>query len=194
MDYKEYNDYELLYILNENEDASEILYTKYKGLIIKIANALINKFTHVGFEKNDLLQEGYLALYSATKTYDAMGSVTFFTYACKCIANSMLSILKKNNNKKNHILNNSISYNNEDKTYDDKIINIRANKSFDPINILLDSEANNKMLNELKGYEKDIAICKMLGFPNSEIASLLNIDRKAINNAVTRIKNKYKNS
>ena len=38
MDYKEYNDYELLsYIEEENEEANTILFNKYKPLINSIA-------------------------------------------------------------------------------------------------------------------------------------------------------------
>lgn len=193
MNYKEFNDYELLYILNENEDASEILYNKYKGLITKIANTLINKYSNIGLDINDLLQEGYIALYNATKSYDENNNATFFTYVCKCILNNMLLLLNRSNNKKNYILNNSISYNACDTTYDDKIININSNKKFDPINLILINEKNKDVLNSLNGYERDISICRILGFSNDEISKILDINKRTISNAITRIRNKYKN-
>ena len=47
MNYKDYNDYELLYVLNENEEIREILYSKYKYIIIHIANDIIKKCIHI---------------------------------------------------------------------------------------------------------------------------------------------------
>ena len=41
MQYREYNDYELLnYISENNEEANEILFEKYKPLIVNISNKL----------------------------------------------------------------------------------------------------------------------------------------------------------
>ena len=43
MDYKDYNDYELLdYIAEGNEDANNIIIKKYEPLIIKIANKKVD--------------------------------------------------------------------------------------------------------------------------------------------------------
>ena len=43
MDYKEYNDNELLYYVNEaNEEATEIIYKKYEPLINNLARKIIN--------------------------------------------------------------------------------------------------------------------------------------------------------
>ena len=42
MRYKEYNDYELLSFINEaDEDANEILFEKYRPLIVSIATKMI---------------------------------------------------------------------------------------------------------------------------------------------------------
>ncbi len=193
MNYKDYNDYELLYVLNENEEIREILYSKYKYIIIHIANDIIKKYGYIGIEINDLLQEGYLALYNATNTYDSNLNTTFFTYACKCIINRMYTYLNKNNSVKYRPLNNSVSYNTNDMTYDDKIINISINKLYDPLNILIENELSMKILNDLIGYEKDIFICRRLGLKNRDIMKVLGVENRVVINALSRIRYKFKN-
>lgn len=86
MDYKEYNDYELLdYISENNSDANEILYNKYIPLINSIAKSLYKYCKNQGLELNDLCQEGLLGLNYAIKTFDDTKDNTFYTYARTCI-------------------------------------------------------------------------------------------------------------
>ena len=71
MQYREYNDYELLnYISENNEEANEILFEKYKPLIVNISNKLYKYCKNKGLELNDLIQEGMLGLNLALKNYD----------------------------------------------------------------------------------------------------------------------------
>jgi len=61
--YSEYNDNELLDLYSENEEAGEILYEKYKPLIMKIANML--NFTELS--KMDLVNTNLLIKAKETK-------------------------------------------------------------------------------------------------------------------------------
>ena len=59
MDYKEYNDNELLYYVNEaNEEATEIIYKKYEPLINNLARKIINYCKNSGecVHKDDMAE------------------------------------------------------------------------------------------------------------------------------------------
>ena len=79
MKYKDYNDSELLsYIREENEEANEIIYEKYKPMIIMIAKKMVTKCNSIGLEVSDLVQEGMIALAEAIRTYNDIKDVTLF--------------------------------------------------------------------------------------------------------------------
>ena len=105
----------------------------------------------------------------------------------------MYTYLNKNNSVKYRPLNNSVSYNTNDMTYDDKIINISINKLYDPLNILIENELSMKILNDLIGYEKDIFICRRLGLKNRDIMKVLGVENRVVINALSRIRYKFKN-
>ena len=54
MDYKDYNDNELLwYIAEQNEMATDILYKKYEPLIVNFAKKMYEYCQYSGLEIND---------------------------------------------------------------------------------------------------------------------------------------------
>ena len=70
----QYNDYELLYLMNEfDEEAERILFEKYTNLI----KAKIRKFKVKSRYKDDFMQEGYYMLMIAIRTYDEFSNKTF---------------------------------------------------------------------------------------------------------------------
>ena len=82
MDYKDINDYEILYMINEDKDGSyDILYRKYLPIIKSIASKYVLLVSQVGGEYQDLIQEGFLGLNNAIVSYyDSMN--TLFLYLC----------------------------------------------------------------------------------------------------------------
>ena len=61
--YKEYNDYELLdFVAENNEDAINIIHKKYEPRVINMAKEYFSSNTNLGLEINDLIQEGRLGL------------------------------------------------------------------------------------------------------------------------------------
>ena len=107
MDYKDYNDYELLnYIKEGNEDANSILIKKYEPLINKIAIKMLPYCENNGLDLNDLVQEGMIGLNHALDRYKERENILFYTYAKKCIERKIISTLVSANRSKNKILNN----------------------------------------------------------------------------------------
>ena len=78
MEYKDFNDYELLnYIQEGNEDANNIIIKKYEPLINKIAMKMLPYCKNNGLEKSDLVQEGMIGLNHAIERYHEQKDVLF---------------------------------------------------------------------------------------------------------------------
>ena len=110
MRYKDYNDYELLSVMSEaDENANEILFEKYRPLIVSIATKMINYCKGTSLEINDLIQEGMLGLNIAINRFNNNKETSFYTYAKKCIESKMISLVIASRRLKHKFLNDSIS-------------------------------------------------------------------------------------
>lgn len=194
--YKDLNDYEIMYLVEENdEDAEMILLEKYKPIIFKIASQYKKEAKKCGLEIDDLVQEGYLGLYSAIQTYNSSNNVLFYTYAIFSIRSKILNCLTSSNAMKNRGFNQSIS--------------LFKNISGGNDGILMDIlEDENALLPHLKLDEHEMEIkihefmlsldfsysmifeLKINGFKNNDIANLLDFSMKYVSNVLFRIRKK----
>ena len=107
--YNEYNDYELVFLAQEgNEDAINIIYKKYKPIIVKKSKLAIYSTKNSGSEINDVMQEAYLGLEEAIKNFSQNDEATFYTFANLCIDRKISNYIRKMANKKNILLNEAI--------------------------------------------------------------------------------------
>lgn len=185
----EYNDFELVSLIRENnEEAREILYNKYKPIIVKKSTDQIYKLGSYGMEINDLIQEGYIGLDNAINCFNEKENTSFYTFALLCIDRQIITYIKKNTNNKAMILNDAINLD-DGKEYlfrdntdiEGSFINREDAKEF--INLICDS---------LSDIEKKVFSLKLEGYDIGEIANLLNKDTKVIYNTLHRIKYKIK--
>lgn len=197
MDYKELNDNELIYLCNENnEDAINLIINKYKSCIITILKEYLKEYNIIGIEISDLYQEGLIGLLHAIETFDKDKEVLFYTYACTCIRTNIISAIRLTFRQKNRILNNSYSL---DKLFNESTTNyyeIFKDMSQEPNKLLIDEEEQEEMINKLKKklskMECNILELKLKGLKNAEIASLIDKDKKFVENTMFRITKKYK--
>ncbi|MBR1376599.1 MAG: sigma-70 family RNA polymerase sigma factor [Bacilli bacterium] len=193
MKYKDYNDSELLsYIREENEEANEIIYEKYKPMIIMIAKKMVTKCNSIGLEVSDLVQEGMIALAEAIRTYNDIKDVTFYTYVKVCIERRMIGLIRKSGNLRNKCLNNAVPYDiGEPYSIEETVSDI-----INPENSMISLENKKELLSKaneiLTKLEYDVFKLKIEGLNYKEIAKVLNKDAKNIDNALTRIKNKLR--
>ena len=185
----EYNDFELVSLIRENnEEAREILYNKYKPIIVKKSTDQIYKLGSYGMEINDLIQEGYIGLDNAINCFNEKENTSFYTFALLCIDRQIITYIKKNTNNKAMILNDAINLD-DGKEYlfrdntdiEGSFINKEDAKEF--INLICDS---------LSDIEKKVFSLKLEGYYIGEIANLLNKDTKVIYNTLQRMKYKIK--
>ena len=195
MNYEDYNDYELVYLVKEdNSDANEILFNKYTPIIMNYSTQYYKYVKNTGLEINDLVQEGMLGLNNAINSFTEDKNVLFYTYAVTCIKRSIITAVVSANRQKNKPLNSSISFeNNVDLTENDKLL---YDNSYNPEYIIEANESKsdlNKIAREvLTDFELKVFDLRANNFSYNEIASLLSKTSKSIDNAIQRIKQKLK--
>ena len=199
MSYKDYNDYELLYMVKESDEtAYNLLYEKYKPLIHNLSKRYAKIYKNYGIDINDFILEGYVGLEQAILKFKDYDEYKFKSLASVCISRYMQNIVREAKLKKNYVLNNSVYYEklNEDNEMDYLEIKEDENAINPEREIIAKEtliEAFNECINNLKGLELDVFKLKVNGMTNKEIAIYLNKPLKAINNALNRIRKKYNN-
>ncbi|MFV0249567.1 MAG: sigma-70 family RNA polymerase sigma factor [Bacilli bacterium] len=198
MNYRDYNDYELLdYIAENSEEANEIIYKKYEPLIIKFARKIYPYAKNSGLEINDLTQEGRLGLSKAIDQYSDSKDTLFYTYAKKCIERKIISSVLGARRLKHKLLNDSISFDYNDEEGNNYSLDIFVkDEKGNPENIIAYTESYNELLKlaekELTELEYRVFELKLNGFDYKEISEILEKEQKSIDNALQRIKNKLK--
>lgn len=183
-------------INNQNNVALDCLMSRYKDIV----NMKANKFFMVGSEKEDILQEGYIGLYKAVKSFDAEKQNSFKTFATICIERQLITAVKNSNRQKHIPLNSSVSLNatayEEEENSDTTVMEILdVNKtSEDPLDIITQKEYFNsveKNINEnLSDFEKKVLDLYKNGYSYAVIAEKLNTKVKSVDTAIQRIKKK----
>lgn len=198
MNYKEFNDNEILsYISENNEEAIELIYEKYKPLINKIATNLFKKYCkNTGLELGDLIQEGMIGLNSAINHYKENKDTLFYTYAKTCIERRIISTVIGAHRQKHKILNDSLSFEVNLRDSDLNIDVFLRDDNNNPENIVIDKENSTELMKEIEDvlspYEQQVLQLRLDGFDYKEIAGILDKEPKDIDNAIQRIKTKIK--
>ena len=92
MDYKKYNDNELIYMVQENDEVyADILLNKYSPIIYKLSIEYYNKYNGYIYEVDDFYQEALSAFYKAINTYNSDKGVLFYTFVVVCIKRALSS-------------------------------------------------------------------------------------------------------
>ncbi len=198
VDYKDYNDFELLYLICEqNESAFEILHNKYKLVVEIKAKKSLKQGLNSGLDYNDLVQEGMIGLNEAIRDFKLTKDVKFSTFANLCIDRQISSAIITANRKKHKILNESLSL-------EEKIFNsnqslkdiVHDNKNNNPSDYIIEMETENETYNRIKGvltpFEKKVFDLKANNFNYKEIADILGKSYKSIDSAIQRIKAKLR--
>ena len=193
MEYKDFNDYELLsYIREGNEEANNILIKKYEPLINKIATKMLSYCKNNGLDKSDLIQEGMIGLNHAIDRYQEQENILFYTYAKTCIERKIISVVISSNRNKNKILNESISYDDEEHLLLKFIKDSNPNPEETVIGIEKEKNLLSKIEDNLTDLEQQVFELLISGFKYKEIAEILEKDEKSIDNAIQRLKAKIK--
>lgn len=193
------DDYELLYLISENnEEAQDDIFKKYEPVV----NFYAKRYSHLvegkGIDFNDLYLEGLIGINSAIKNYKDQKDIKFSTFVFTCIKRKIITAVKNANRKKHSILNESysIDYHNEDNDTNG-FQNLVYDASGGIEDLLVskeDSKIFNKMINqELTDFEKQVYDLRIKGFSHTEICKLLDKTPKSIEAVLYRIRAKLRN-
>ena len=198
MEYED-NDYELLYLISEdNEEAKELFYKKYKPTIEVKAKKYYPMVKTSGIELNDLIQEGMIGLSKAINDYQEQKNIKFVTFASTCIERQLLSFVRGVTRDKHKLLNSSLSIDTTTNSTGRPLKDVVSdNKNTNPENLFIENEIATELDNEiskkLSNQEREVFLLRMKGFSYKEIAVLLNITPKSVERTIARAKNKIEN-
>lgn len=193
--YKDLNDYEIIYMIGENDEiARKMMFDKYSPIIKKEAANLYKYAKKVGLDISDLEQEGYYALTLSMRKYDPNKDVLFYTYAIAAIKRKMGNLIRISSANKHIALNESISLDKSITEDDANLFSfVEDPKSIKPLDAIVSKELIDDIENCLYGLSLDYASVlelKLNGFKTGEIASLLSITKYSVTSILSRIKKK----
>lgn len=195
-EYKDFNDYELMYMVSDNDElALSIIYDKYTPVIKKIARKYLSEAKAIGLDYDDLVQEGYIALSKSIRFYNADNVSLFYTYVIRSIVGAIINLLRSGNTLKNTTLNNSLllsSSNSDDICLYDVIA--------DPNAVLPESVClEYAFLDDIKKYMYSLSFDNSMifelvfnGFSNKDISCLLDLSYNTVYNAIYYVRKKLK--
>ena len=180
-----YNDYELVYMVRENDTLTrDLLYEKYSPIIKSISKEFYLKYKYYGYEYEDFLQEAKYLFSKAIINYDDSKGSLFYTFVDLCLRRGLLTFCRNISNSKK----NKASY----YYIDINQCNIPDEKNYIE-NMLEECDINRIVLEtilELPLEDSSILELKFNGFNYREIATLLNIPSTTAEYRVRKIRKK----
>lgn len=184
-----------------NEEAFEKLVNNYRGFIYYVCQSYFLK----DGDQQDLVQEATIGLLEAIKAYDCETKVKFRNFAFLCIKRELDSAVSRSNRKKRQILNEAIPIYNQIEDDSNRIggpfyvgENFLKTEKDTPENSFIEKEEVEELITflqkELTNLEQNVLQLRLQGFTYREITTILEIQTKAVDNAVQRIRKKIINA
>ena len=167
------------------ENALAVLISRYMGLVRAKAGAC----TIQGYETDDIVQEGLIALLDAIKGYDAGADAGFAAYAAACIDNRIRKTARYAQTNKARSLNRSLPL---DELDGDAV----SSASATPEEIVIAKEKLDAVRSGvdtlLSDLERDVLFLYLDGDDYKQISQKIGISAKAVDNALQRVRRKLK--
>lgn len=163
----------------QNPAAYESVMRHFAPLIKTISHSYFLK----GGDIEDLMQEGYIALYHATRSFDAAKNNDFEKYAKICIHRAMINAIKSDARQKNTVLSFAVEY-----TEDLPLADISAEEAVLGREKLLN--VYERIEDALTPTERKILSMVIDGQTHKQIGAALGKTPKAIESTLARIRGK----
>lgn len=181
-----------IYQRENNHFATDYIVQRYKNFVRSKARS----YFLMGADKEDIIQEGMIGLYKATRDYNRDREVSFKSFAELCITRQIISSIKGASRQKHIPLNSYISLNKP--AYDDSertlIEVLETEKNLDPEEVVINREQyaliKEVMEAVLSPLEWDVLRGYMDAKSYQEMAEEHHRSIKSIDNALQRVKKK----
>jgi len=171
-----------LLVKDNNQLAQSAFYKRFEMLV----GLIIRPFYIAGHGKDDLFQEGMVALFDAAREFDQSVGTLFRTFASRCVKNRLISVLTKASGSKQIPVDKYI--------YSDSFDNLFVSANSDPERLFLDKEHSKEfsqaLLDALSAYELDVLHLFLDGYSYNAIAKSLGKTAKSVDSAIYRIRQK----
>lgn len=193
--FNEMSDEEVVVLVQKdrNELAMAHLVNKYKNFVRSKARS----YFLVGADRDDIIQEGMIGLYKATRDFDYERQASFRAFAELCVTRQIITAIKTATRQKHMPLNSYISLNKpvyteeSERTLMDMIANVRVS---DPEELIITREEfadiEKNMTYLLSELEWHVLLGYLDGKSYQEMAGETDRRIKSIDNALQRVKRK----
>ncbi len=176
-DYQAMTERELLEASKGSDLAYSELVSRHLGTVRRLAGI----YSAGGFDFDDLYSEGLIGLMNAVRTYDESKGASFGTYAYSCISNRMLNLLRKSTRIRGS---------------EEPMEDLEIADHGSPESILISSEETDELMSlaesRLSELERSVLRSYLEGKTHAETARELGITPKAVDNALQRIRRKFR--
>jgi len=174
-------------------DAIEYLLKKYKRIVLSCVESYYLPWA----EKEDLIQEGMIALYGAIKGFNYR--YPFPSFAKTCVIRKLYSVIRLQNSLKHKLLTNAVCLNKP--VYDNgnrTLFDTMPGKNADPCDLISEIDERKWIVNQarknLTELEKQVLKLYLNGLSYRDIADTLNLKPKTVDNALQRAKRKSRSA
>lgn len=169
--------------------AEEALVLRYTPLVYSQTRTCYRD----GWERSDFVQEGMVGLIRAIREYSPSRGVPFTAFAAVCIRNELYAALRRSLSAKNIPMNGYVSLSDRS---GDALSELFLSSSESEIDRVLDRDEAESLVSALKGQlsplERKVLSAWLKGFSTEETSNALNLSRKSVDNAMSRIRTKGK--
>ena len=177
------SDEELVRLVKESdESAFKILYERYLPKI----RTMTYSFQGLGYDIDDLIQEATIGFFTAINVYDFKSS-SFSTFCYVCMRRMLISLLRKAGLKKNISASDTIHTDEgffDLSNFSNPEVDYIAREDFERLKLRIE--------NELSKSEREVLYCYLSGLNYGQIADILKIPKKSVDNALQRIRRKLR--
>lgn len=194
-DYTTMSDEEIVSLAQERDDshAVEFIVNKYKNFV----RAKARTYFLIGGDKDDIIQEGMIGLYKATRDFRTDKTASFRAFAELCITRQIITAIKTATRQKHMPLNNYVSLNKPVYTDDSErtlLETLASTRVLDPEELIINREEfdaiEEGMGHLLSDLEWEVLLGYLDGKSYQEMAGQVNRSVKSIDNALQRVKRK----
>jgi RNA polymerase sporulation-specific sigma factor len=162
------------------------LITENMGLVWHVARKFQRTAKFLGFDLDDIMQEGVIGLVKAAKKFDESRGTVFSTYATRCIQNEILMSFRKRRRWQEHYRSISIETPFSEDGKLRVIDTLGYDQDFNSDVFLIE------FLKRLPDRYKTIMRLRLSGLTHQEIAEKIGLSQSYVTKLIIRIQHKYR--